>query len=70
MLGTSDTPHPAVHVSIAEAAVNDDGTTDGLAGRLQQLAAAISNVDNLLRRRNVGRVLLQDAELCQRKVLG
>ena len=68
VLRISDTPYPAIDVGIVEAAVDDDGTADGLAGGLQQLAATVDHVGCLLRRRNVGRVLLQIAELCQRKM--
>lgn len=35
MLGTSDTANKGVDAGVAEAAVDDDGTADGLAGRLQ-----------------------------------
>ena len=68
VLRISDTPYPAIDVGIAEAAVDDDGTADGLAGGLQQVAATIDHVGRLLRRRKVGRVLLRVAELCQRKM--
>jgi len=68
--GASDTTHKGVDTGIAEAAGDDDGTTNGLAGGLQQQAAAIDHVGRLLRRRNVGRVLAGVAELCQRKMRG
>ena len=68
VLRVTDTTHTAINVGIAEAAVDDDGAADGLAGGLQQLAATIDHVGSLLRRRNVGRVLLRVAELCQRKM--
>ena len=70
VLGVLDTANESVDARIAEAGVDDDGTADGLAGRLQQQAAAIDHVGHLLRRRNVGRVLAGVAELCQRKMLG
>ena len=70
VLGVLDTTNESVDARIAEAAVDDDGTADGLAGRLQQQAAAIDHVGHLLRRRNVGRVPAGVAELCQRKMLG
>ena len=70
VLGVLDTAHQSVDAGVAEAAVDDDGTADGLAGRLQQQAAAIDHVGHLLRRRNVGRVLAPVAELCQREMLG
>ena len=70
VLGVLDTAHKGVDARVAEAAVDDDGTAYGLAGRLQQQAAAIDHVGHLLRRRNVGRVLAGVAELCQREMLG
>ena len=70
MLGTSDTPHPTIDVGIAEAAVDQDGATDGLVGGLQEHVAAIGHVHYVLHGGNVGRVFLQVAELCQRKVWG
>ena len=68
VLRVLDTTNLSVHVGIAETAVDDDGTADSLSGRFQQVAAAIDDVGHVLRRRNVGRVLLQVAELCQRKM--
>ena len=70
MLRAGDATHESVDTGIAETGVDDDGTANGLAGRFQQHQAAIDHVGNLLRRRNVGRVLLPVAELCQRKVRG
>ena len=70
VLGVLDTAHKGVDARVAEAAGDDDGAAYGLAGRLQQQAAAIDHVGHLLRRRNVGRVLAGVAELCQRKMLG
>ena len=70
VLGVLDTANKGVDARVAEAAGDDDGTADGLAGRLQQQAAAIDHVGHLLRRRNVGRVLAGVAELCQREMLG
>lgn len=70
VLGVLDTANKGVDAGVAEAAVDDDGTADGLAGGLQQQAAAIDHVGHLLRRRNVGRVLAGVAELCQREMLG
>ena len=69
VLRVPDTAHKGVDAGVAETGVDDDGA-DGLAGRLQQQAAAIDHVGHLLRRRNVGRVLAGVAELCQRKMLG
>ena len=68
MLGVADTTHAAVHVGIAETGIDDDGTADGLSGRLQQVTAAVGHIGNLLNGRNVLRVLLQVAELAQLKV--
>lgn len=70
VLGVADATNLSVNATVAEAAVDDDGAADSLAGRLQQLAAAVGHVGYLLRRRNVGRVLLPVAEFCQRKMLG
>ena len=70
VLRVLDTANKGVDARVAEAAGDDDGAADGLAGRLQQQAAAIDHVGHLLRRRNVGRVLAGVAELCQRKMLG
>jgi len=70
VLGVTDAADLAIDGLTAEAAVDDDGTADGLAGGLQQLATAVGHVGYLLRRRNVGRVLAQVAELCQREVWG
>ena len=68
VLGVLDTANKGVDAGVAEAAVDDDGTADSLAGRFQQHQAAIDHVGNLLRRRNVGRVPAGVAELRQRKV--
>lgn len=70
VLRVPDTANKGVDARVAEAAGDDDGTTNGLAGGLQQQAAAIDHVGRLLRRRNVGRVLAGVAELCQREMLG
>ena len=70
VLRVPDTANEGVDARVAEAAGDDDGTTNGLAGGLQQQAAAIDHVGRLLRRRNVGRVLAGVAELCQREMLG
>ena len=70
VLGVLDTANESVDTRIAEAAGDDDGTAYGLAGGLQQQAAAIDHVGHLLRRRNVGRVPAGVAELCQREMLG
>jgi len=69
VLGVSDATNLSVYATVAEAAVDDDGAADSLAGGLQQLAAAVGHVGYLLRRRNVGRVLAQVAELCQQEVI-
>ena len=70
VLGISDATNLLVDGLVAETGVDDDGAADSLAGGLQQLAAAVGHVGYLLRRRNVGRVLAQVAELCQREVWG
>ena len=70
VLGVLDTTNEGVDTRVAEAGVDDDGTAYGLAGGLQQQAAAIDHVGHLLRRRNVGRVPAGVAELCQRKMRG
>lgn len=66
MLGVLDTTNEGVDARVAEAEVDDDGTSDGFASGLQQLAATVGHVGYLLRRRSVGRVL---AELGQLKML-
>ena len=58
VLGVLDTAHEGVDTRIAEAGVDDDGTADGLAGGLQQLAATVGHVLHLLLGRDVVRVLL------------
>ena len=68
VLRVLDTTHQSVHSRVAETGVNDNGTVDSLAGGFQQQMAAVGHVGHVLRRRNVGRVLLQVAELCQRKM--
>lgn len=70
VLGVLDTANESVDARVTEARVDDDGTADGLAGRLQQHQTAIGQVSHLLRRRNVGRVPAGVAELCQRKMWG
>ena len=70
VLGVLHAANEGVHSAVAEAAVDDDGATDGLAGRFQELPTTVDHVGHLLRRRNVGRVLLPVAELCQREMLG
>ena len=70
VLGVLDTTNLSVNPTVAEAAVDDDGTADSLAGGLQQLAAAVGHVGYLLDGGNVGRVLVAVAELCQRKMWG
>ena len=64
-----DAANEGVDAMIAEAGVDDDGT-DFLTGRLQQHQTAVGHVHHLLCRRNVGRVLAQIAELCQREMSG
>ena len=43
-----DTANKGVDAGVAEAAVDDDGAADSLAGRLQQQAAAIDHVGHVL----------------------
>ena len=69
VLGSGDATNTAVHVGIAEARVNDNGTADGLAGGFQQVAAAVDHVGNLLYGRDVVGVLVEVAELGQREVI-
>ena len=68
VLGISDATNAAVDGLVAEAGVNDNGAADGLSGGLQQLAATVGYVGNLLDGWDVLRVLLPIAELGQRKV--
>ena len=69
VLGVADTTDTAVDVGIAEAGVDDDGAADGLAGKLQQLAATVSHIGYLLDGGDVLGVLLPVAELAQAEVL-
>ena len=48
VLGVLDTANKGVDARVAEAAGDDDGTAYGLAGRLQQQAAAIDYVGHVL----------------------
>ena len=68
VLGISDATHLVVDGLVAEAAVDDDGAADGLAGGLQQLTAAVGHVGNLLDGWHVVGVLLPVAEFCQQEV--
>ena len=68
MLRVLDTANLCVHLTIAEAAVDQDGAADGFSGGFQQVATAIGHVGNLLDGGDVLWVLLQVAELCQRKM--
>ena len=70
VLGVADAANLSVDPTVAEAAVDDDGAADSLAGGLQQLAAAVGHVGYLLDSGNVLRVLLPVAEFCQRKMWG
>ena len=63
VLGTGDTTDKAVDAKVAEAGVDDEGTADGLAGRLKQEVAAIGHVDDVLQRGLVVGVLLAVDEL-------
>ena len=68
VLGVTDTAHLTVHGLAAEATIDNNRTTDGLAGRLQEHQAAVGHVDHLLHGGLVGRVTLPVAELRQGKV--
>ena len=70
VLRAFDTTNECVDARIAKAGVDDDGASDGLAGRFQQVLTAVHKAGHLLDRRNVSRVLAEVAELCQRKVWG
>ncbi len=48
VLRVLDTANESVDAGVAEAAVDDDGAADSLAGRLQQQAAAIDHVGHVL----------------------
>ena len=69
VLGVADTTDLSVNPTVAEAAVDDDGAADSLAGGLQQLAAAVGHVGNMLDGGNVLRVLLPVTEFCQQEVI-
>ena len=68
VLGALDTTHAAVHAGIAEATVDDDGATDGLAGWLQQLATAVDQAGNLQDVGDVVGILVEVAELAHGEV--
>ena len=68
VLGVLDTANLSVNPTVAEAAVDDDGAADSLAGGLQQLAAAVGHVGYLLDGWHVVGVLLPVAEFCQQEV--
>ena len=65
VLGSLDATNERVDLNVAEAAVYNDGTAEGLTGWFQQVAAAIGHVGNLLGGGIVLRVLFPIAELCQ-----
>ena len=69
VLGASDTPYPLIDGLATETGIDDDGTTDGLPGRFQQLTTTVDHVGNLLYGRNVLGVLDEIAELGQTKVI-
>ena len=69
VLGVADTTNLSVNATVAEAAVDDDGAADSLAGGLQQPTAAVGHVGYLLDGGNVLRVLLPVAEFCQQEVI-
>ena len=68
VLGIPDATDLLVDLRVAEARVDDDGTTDGLACRLQELAATIGHTGNLMDGGNVLGVFLQVAELSDGKM--
>ena len=70
VLRVLDAAYEGVDTRVAEAGVDDNWAADGLAGRFQELPTTVDHVGHLLCRRNVGRVLLPVAELCQRNVRG
>ena len=63
VLRVTDASHEAVDARVAETAVDQDGTADGLAGGLQELTTAVGHVGNLLDGWDVVGILLQVTEL-------
>ena len=57
-----------IHPADTESAVDDDGAADSFARGLQQQAAAVGHVGNLLDGGDVVGVLLQVAEFSDRKM--
>ena len=70
MLGVFDATNESVDFIAAEAGVDDDGATDGLAGGLQKHQTAIGQIGDNLKRGLIVRVLLEVQELAQHKVGG
>ena len=69
VLATGSTLPIAIAVGMAtEAGIDDDGATDGLSGRFQQLTTTVDHVGNLLYGRNVLGVLGEIEEFRQQKV--
>ena len=69
VLRVLDTANKGVDARVAEAAGDDDGAAYGLAGRLQQQAAAIDHVGHDLQRGLVVGILLAVNEFFQREVI-
>ena len=68
VLRVLDTTNLSVHVSIAEAAVDDDGATDGLSDGFQEHVAAIGHVRHVLHGGFVIRIFAQFDKFAKFKV--
>lgn len=68
VLRVTDTTHEGVDARVAEAAVDDDRTADGLAGWLQEEMAAVGHVRHVLHGGFVIRVFVQVNKLAQPEV--
>ena len=69
VLGVLDTTNEGVDTRVAEAAGDDDGTADSLAGRLQQHQTAVGQIGDDLQRGLVVGILLAVNEFFQREVI-
>ena len=68
VLGVLDTANKGVDARVAEAAVDDDGTAYGLAGRLQEHQAAVGHVHHVLHGGFVIRIFAQFDKFAKFKV--
>ena len=69
VLRVADTADESVDARVTEARVDDDGASDSLSGRLQQLTATVGHVGNLLYGGDVVGILTEFAEFRQREMI-